>query len=433
MPLMIFTPAKFNKILVKLFSPLPPVCFDGEKWVKRFSLIDRLRIFYENIFYKKFSYYSWKNNLFIIIKHIFILLLFPIYLPLILLFKIFDIKILHINFLQFGAFVHHVDFLIKQNKLKKKPIKLILLCPKNLVANKFLAKLFNKEIFVSEGFMIYLILYPLMHYDLTSIEPWDSETTNYKNIYNKIHKSYNEKNSTYLLNIDDTHISTKNYQNFLIKNNLDHKKFVCFHLRDSGYYNFSSVRDVNVDTYLSVINFLLNEKIPVIRFINKNSKKIKTQNEKLYHEFLVDDDNSKAIQYHLIKNSKFVICTQSGIYNLNSLLKTPFFLTNAIPINICGVVKKQDLIIFKKFKLKYNNEILKFDQIIERNLHMFPEFIAPKNNIEIIENTEDEILDGVKELLSLNNQKTNDNFLKEIKKFNPFINTDACTPKNFKI
>ena len=64
---------------------------------------------------------------------------------------------------------------------------------------------------------------------------------------------------------------------------------------------------------------------------------------------------------------------------------------------------------------------------------MFPEFIAPKNNIEIIENTEDEILDGVKELLSLNNQKTNDNFLKEIKKFNPFINTDACTPKNFKI
>ena len=40
----------------------------------------------------------------------------------------------------------------------------------------------------------------------------------------------------------------------------------------------------------------------------------------------MDDDASKTVQYYLIKNSKFIICTQSGIMNFNSILDVPFFL-----------------------------------------------------------------------------------------------------------
>ena len=92
------------------------------------------------------------------------------------------------DFTQIGAFIHQVDFLIKENKLNNKPQRLILLAPPILTVNKYLAKIFKKELILSENFFLYLIFYPLMHYNLTSIHPWNSETINKKNTYNLVHK-----------------------------------------------------------------------------------------------------------------------------------------------------------------------------------------------------------------------------------------------------
>ena len=85
-----------------------------------------------------------------------------------------------------------------------------------------------------------------------------------------------------------------------------------------------SCRDVNNKNYASSINYLINKKIPVIRFVHNNSESVKSFDSKFYYEYLVDDDASKTVQYYLIKNSKFIICTQSGIMNFNSILDVPF-------------------------------------------------------------------------------------------------------------
>ena len=135
-----------------IFTPLPPVSFVERRWYERLSFYNRLNLFYRILFKNSFSYNSWKYNLLLVIKHFIVLILFPFYLPIILIFKIFNLKILHVDFAQIGAFIHQVDFLIKENKLNSKPQRLILLAPPILTVNKYLAKIFKKEIILSENF-----------------------------------------------------------------------------------------------------------------------------------------------------------------------------------------------------------------------------------------------------------------------------------------
>ena len=47
-----------------------------------------------------------------------------------------------------------------------------------------------------------------------------------------------------------------------------------------------------------------------------------------------------------------MIGSQSGVLNYNLILKTPFLLTNAIPINNIMVIKKEDVYILKNLKKK---------------------------------------------------------------------------------
>ena len=54
--------------------------------------------------------------------------------------------------------------------------------------------------------------------------------------------------------------------------------------------------------------------------------------------------------------------------NFNSILDVPFFLTNAIPINLSGVIKSQDRIIIKKFRNIKTNKFLKLRKF-SKNLH----------------------------------------------------------------
>ena len=99
------------------------------------------------------------------------------------------------DFAQIGAFIHQVDFLIKENKLNNKPQRLILLAPPILTVNKYLAKIFKRTNSFRKLFSISNI-YPLMHYNLTSIHP-NSETINKNNTYNLVHKKYRLKTGKY--------------------------------------------------------------------------------------------------------------------------------------------------------------------------------------------------------------------------------------------
>ena len=109
--------------------------------------------------------------------------------------------------------------------------------------------------------------------------------------------------------------------------------------------------------------------------------------------------------------SKLVIGSQSGVLNYNLILQTPFLLTNAIPINNIMVIKKKDMYIFKKFK--NNKKFLNISKIIDKNYHINPEKIL--KNVEIIDNTETEILNATKEILKIKRFKVSKKLRKKYK------------------
>ena len=84
---------------------------------------------------------------------------------------------------------------------------------------------------------------------------------------------------------------------------------------------------------------------------------------------------------------------------------TPFLLCDAIPFNTINVIKKNDRFIFKRFYQKKLKRFLNIDEIINKKLHLYPEIYGHKNNIDIIDNTETEILHSI--LSSLKKNKGN--------------------------
>ena len=145
---------------------------------------------------------------------------------------------------------------------------------------------------------------------------------------------------------------------------------------------------------------------------------------------LVSSEKDKLKQFLIIDCCKLVIGSQSGILNYNLITKTPFLLTNAIPINNIMVIKKKDMYLFKKFKI--GKKLLTISKMVQLNCHINPE--KKKNKIKIINNSENEILNAVKEILNLRKIKINQ---KLKKKFNlsknkiKGFNTNAQISKYF--
>jgi putative glycosyltransferase (TIGR04372 family) len=423
---MILKNIDINRYLKLLLSPLPPVDYDRVIFRKRFTLIERL------IFTIKKNNINFLN-LFILFKHCIISIVKILYTPIIILFYIFNFRILHINYEQIGAFVHQLDFVIKNNKLNEK-YKLITLAPNFLRVNNFIFDLYKKELFFyTSNFFIYLFFYPLIHCRLTSLEPWSGEVTNPLSEYNKIHSNYNKVFKDYKCDLN--FISNLEYKNFLKKMKIEGKKIVSIHIKDSFFYNYKSNRSSDINTYKKTILYLLRKNLVVIRFTHLNSSKLNINNNK-YIEFEINTELDKKLQFLIIKNSYYFICNQSGPMNYDSLVDTPFLLTNALPINICGLIKKKDRFIFKKFYNYQKKYFLNILEIYKNNFHLYPE-LCQKENISIIDNNENDILLAAKEM-NLNIKKNffnpdyrQLNFFSLVKKNYSIKFTDAVISKRF--
>ena len=399
-----------------IFYPLYPVEHNGYSWGERLSLTSRVIIGIREIFLGKNKRYKF-IILVNLIKHIFFYIYNIIFFPIVILIYFSNLKFIHISSWQIGSYVHQLDTIVKANKLNKK-FKLILLCPNFICSNSFVSKLYSKEIICLNNIFTYIFFLPFLHNPLISVVPWSFETQNKKSIFNEIHASYLKKFKNEVLKLDIDKLK----KNFKKKK---YKKTICIHLRDEFYENSNTDRNVKIESLKKTINYLLKKKFKIIRFINSRSKKLNLKN-KNYSENLILSDNDKLNQFLIMNASKLVIGSQSGVLNYNLILKTPFLLTNAIPMNNIMVIKKKDMYIFKKFKKK--KKFLNIREIIDKNYHINPEKIL--RNIKIIDNSEDEILNATKEILKIKKFKIN-NKLK--KKYNSSIKKIGAFYTNAKL
>ena len=332
-----------------------------------------------------------------------------------------NVRFIHISSWQIGSYLHQLDTIVKNNQLDKK-FKLILLCPNFICSNNFVSTLYSKKIICFKNLFTYLLFLPFVHNPLISTVPWNFETQNKNSRFNKIHKDYYRR-----FKKENLSLNLKQLKNNFLKKR--YKNTICIHLRDNYYEKSNTDRNVDIKTLNKTINFLLKKKFKIIRFINAKSKKITIKNRN-YRELLVSSEKDKLKQFLIIDCCKLVIGSQSGILNYNLITKTPFLLTNAIPINNIMVIKKKDMYLFKKFKI--GKKLLTISKMVQLNCHINPE--KKKNKIKIINNSENEILNAVKEILNLRKIKINQ---KLKKKFNlsknkiKGFNTNAQISKYF--
>jgi putative glycosyltransferase (TIGR04372 family) len=411
-----------------ILRPLPPTELIGDVLESRFSLLRRLKLFF-SIDIKK----NAKIKILHLIKHILINIMIIIYYPIILLFYLLKIRFLHINLWQVGSIIHHLDFLVKENKLKHN-YKLVLFAPKILSINNYIPYIYKKEVKVFTNIFLYLISLPLIHSRLVSIDPWDSENVNANSKCHQIHREYFKKYKTYICDLSE--IDETIYKNFINKHNID-KKIISLHVRDDGFYGFKSNRSCEIDTYKKTISNLLKKNFIVIRFVNESSKKLYFDN-KNYLELTTRNEEEKILQYLIIKNSFLCICTLGGPMSFNFITDTPFLITNLIPLSISGATKYKDQYIIKKYYSNNEKRFLNLKEIFEKKLYLYPN-LCHKLNIQIIDNTEEEIFLATNQII---NEIFNNNFfpnqyqqifLKDLKDRYSICFSDAHVSKTFKL
>ena len=409
-----------------ILLPLPPIELVGEILEKRFNLLRRIQIIFSDDIKK-----NTKLKIFNLIKHILLNILIILYYPLILIFFFLKIKFLHVNLWQIGALIHHLDFLVKENKLKYQ-YNLIFFAPKFLTISNYIPNIYKKEIKVFTNFFLYIISLPFIHSRLVSIDPWNSENININSQCHQIHREYFKKYNSYICKLVE--IDDYLYKNFINKNNIN-SKIIAIHVRDDNFYDFKSYRSCDIKTYKKTINYLLKKNFAVVRFVNNKSEKLNFNN-KNYFELTTNNEEEKLLQYLIIKNSILCICTLGGPMSFNFIIDVPFLMTNLIPLTMSGVTKMMDRYILKRYYHKHEKRFLNLKEIFDKKIYLVPA-LCKKLNITIIDNTEDEILSATKSIIYeiLNNNFTPSqhqiNFLNVLKEKYSICFSDAHVSKKF--
>ncbi|MDA9040177.1 TIGR04372 family glycosyltransferase [Gammaproteobacteria bacterium] len=196
------------------------------------------------------------------------------------------------------------------------------------------------------------------------------------------------------------------------------KKFVCLSIRDSGYlketfphnnFSYHNYRDSEVETYISSIEYLLENDFFVIRMgkIVNDSLDIKHDN---FLDYASSDLKNDFLDIWLMANCSFCISTSTGLDEVSDIFRVPIVYVNALAIANYSSWNKGCIWTPKTIVSKKNMAPLSVDELIATGAIGIPEKgtyqeLLDKNNLTYIDNTADEILSSVSEmLLKFNNQ-----------------------------
>jgi len=185
-------------------------------------------------------------------------------------------------------------------------------------------------------------------------------------------------------------------------------KFVCLIVRDSAYldryknqtlrdFSYQNYRDGDIDRYVLAAEELANRGYYVFRMGVKVHKPLKSANPKI-----IDYANSKIrsdfMDIYLGANCTFCISTSCGFDAIPLVFKKPVAFIY-MPFGNMQTQGKNDLIITKHHINKKDKNKLTISEIFESNVALsFYSEEYQKNNIELQENTPEEIKELVTEM-----------------------------------
>lgn len=225
------------------------------------------------------------------------------------------------------------------------------------------------------------------------------------------------------------------------------QKFICLIVRDNRYLksklNFNTsyhdYRDSDIKDYEKGIKYLIKKGYFVFRMGKLQKKKINILN-KNFIDYAFSKYRSDILDVWLMANCNFCISTGTGLDHISRIFKRPILYLNQIPIKDWSSHIKS-LTYPKSIYRKKGKKFLNFEDYLKHSYHTKKEYL--KNEIEIVDLKKTQILNGIKEFLSLMNydwkisinrmekqKKFNRKFKKTIKIFHPNIDFHENIHKN---
>jgi putative glycosyltransferase (TIGR04372 family) len=191
---------------------------------------------------------------------------------------------------------------------------------------------------------------------------------------------------------------------FLNKIGVGNKKYVCVFQRDSNYLKIKEnksqedrdCRDADIDAIIPSIRYLIDKGYYVIRVGSLAKDKVSFQ-----HKMFIDYPFTKYVSdfndIYIVANSSFLVGASSGICDVAALFDVPRLVINAVPFGHSTVGKKT---MFIPKKLSKKGSIVPFfDKHTKSLIEESSCDVVKKKGYNYIDNTEDEILDAVKDFI----------------------------------
>lgn len=189
------------------------------------------------------------------------------------------------------------------------------------------------------------------------------------------------------------------------------KFFVCFHVRDKAYldkqlafrsrqeWSYQDYRDCDIRNYLPAVKYLASLGMFVLRMGHTVERPLNASNPRII---------DYAMQYrsdfgdiYLNAKCKFFLASDGGLSSIPWIFNVPVAYANGIPPLAAAGWRKEDVYIPKKLWLRDEKRFLTFPEILERGVDKwFRTHLYAQAGIEIIENTPEEILALVQEMMA---------------------------------
>jgi len=385
--------SKFGRVIDILLSP--PPTFVKLTYNNRIKLLAK-------------QFFLFKNPITTFI-HLFRLILMKflayLLLPISMVLKKSGYRFATMDLSQIGALLY-LDLFLRENALYKKVPrnKMFLLASKYTDANIYILDLYNQYAhFIRNPFLKFLLspffMSPLFNdnyykYDLNN----GLEYENHK-IWNDYYAKYNKN----LICFPEADIRKTEGQLFeFIPKKM---KFVCLHVRDSGFYNIESqtIRNADIDTYKCAIKFLIEKGYAVIRLGDNKMVKIdglKADCGPLLFDYAFSSIRSEMMDAYLLSHCEFYIGGSSGpttavmCFGTNSCNVNWYNASNA-PSYIDG-----DITTFKKIRYKKDGSLVAFDCLFTSPYSENASItLLDSYDLYVEDNTEQEIFETVKEYI----------------------------------
>ncbi len=360
-------------------------------------------------FFEKFRRKTWRDIIEGVLIRIFyiypVMILAPLFnlTVLVMLFVIAPVRRVKIGFLiteRIGHLSINTDLFLRKQQLIKEPDNITHIFIAGKPCNRQLLNMWKRHLRIIENRVLHDLFNQARRlWERTSFyEPLKTHFNEY-NVYQKTNPvlafSPCEKERGYAL-LREMGIDP------------DRDWYICIFARDSAYLNavypkgiwgYHDYRNADIDRFRAASEYIVGKGGYVVRIGSHVNKPFDMQNERIID--YASNHRSDFMDIFIVANCRFVVGSPSGICDLSMLFDVPYLGINCVPI---GSVPhgKGGLFIPKKIKERETGEHVSFSPIIRetriRNSMFWNGNWWHQKGYELIENTEEEILEVVREM-----------------------------------